>query len=83
MGKMHKRGTIPYYREQKKKWLDISQMLSTKNEELLDRVNRAERQLKKIRETASELYTENCWHCADGICSKCNAFRKALADDND
>ena len=38
----------------------------------------AEAKLEKLRQTASELYTENCWHCADGICSKCNAFRKEL-----
>jgi hypothetical protein len=49
MGKQHKRKTIPYYREQKKKWRDISQMLQGKNEEMLDRTNRAERKLEALQ----------------------------------
>ena len=42
--------------------------------QLLDHIAALETQLER----ATEMYVEDCWHCADGSCSKCNAFRREI-----
>ena len=43
-------------------------------QQCLDHIAALETQLER----ATEMYVEDCWHCADGSCSKCNAFRREL-----